>query len=318
MTDIVISEFMEPGAVDGLRRDFDVLYDPELVDRTDDLAASLHAARALIVRNRTRVDRTLLSAAPDLLVIGRLGVGLDNIDVDACRARNVAVHPATGANSVAVAEYVVAGILMLLRGAYGSSAEVLTGAWPRSALVGREAAGRKLGLVGFGGIAREVARRARALGLDVAAHDPFVADDDPVWRQADVAPMDLDALMAACDAISLHVPLSDGTRRLIGPRRLALMRPGAVLINSARGGVVDETALADALRAGRIGGAMLDVFETEPLAAGSTLNEAPNLIVTPHIAGITEESLKRVSETIAATVRQILSEAGDGPATADD
>ncbi|OYX72028.1 MAG: 3-phosphoglycerate dehydrogenase [Rhizobiales bacterium 32-66-11] len=306
MPEILVTEFMDAAALDALRVDHDVHYDPSLVDKADVLAQLAQSARALIVRNRTQVRAGLLAHAPNLIVVGRLGVGLDNIDVDDCRARDIQVYPATGANDVAVAEYVVCGILMLLRGAYHASAEVAAGAWPRTRLMGREVSGKRLGLIGFGAIARETAQRVRALGMEVAAFDPFVAADDPAWRAHGVTPRSLDDLLAESDAVSLHVPLTPQTRNLINAAALDRMKAGAVLINAARGGVVDEAALAAALRRGAIGGAMLDVFEAEPLGAGSALCDVPNLILTPHIAGVTEESNVRVSALIASKVSQAL------------
>ena len=306
MPEIVITEFMDDAAVAELAADFDVLYDAGLADRPETLTGLVADCRALIVRNRTQVKGALLEACEKLEVVGRLGVGLDNIDVEACRARGIAVCPATGANDLAVAEYVIAGIMMLLRGAYLASAAVAAGEWPRGELIGREIASRRLGLVGFGGIARETARRATALGMTVLAHDPFVPDDDPAWRELGVARTALEPLPTSCDAVSLHVPLDATTRHLIDAAALGRMREDAVLINAARGGVVDERALADALRAGRLAGAMLDVFETEPLPAESVLAGVPNLILTPHIAGVTLESNVRVSARVAADVRRIL------------
>jgi len=170
---VVISEFMDEAAVGSLARRFDVRYDAKLVDRRDDLLAGLADADALIVRNRTQVDAALLARAPKLRVVGRLGVGLDNIDVAACAARGIEVIPATGANALAVAEYVVCTAMLLLRGAYHSSAEVAAGKWPRAALgEGRETAGKTLGVVGFGGIGRLVAKLAQGLGMKVLATDP--------------------------------------------------------------------------------------------------------------------------------------------------
>ncbi len=306
MADIVIAEFMDESAVEDLRRDYDVVYDPGLVDRVDDLLAAVAGCRALVVRNRTQVRGALLDAAPRLEALGRLGVGLDNIDMEACQARGIAVLPATGANDLAVAEYVIAGLLMLLRGAYHASARVLAGEWPRTDLMGREVAGRRLGLIGFGAIGRSVASRARALGMTVAAYDPYVSPEDKDWAALSVEARDFDAVVADSDALSLHVPLTDETRHLIDGKALSRMRPGAVLINAARGGVVDEDAVAGALRAGTLGGAMLDVFENEPLAAGSGLDGVPNLILTPHIAGLSEDSHRRISAVTAANVRRVL------------
>ncbi len=304
---IVISEFMDEAAVDDLRRDFDVVYDPGLVDRPDDLCAALIGADALIVRNRTQVRGAVLNAAETVRVIGRLGVGLDNIDLDGCAARGIEVRPATGANDLAVAEYAVAAAMSLLRGAYDARQAMIAGEWPRTRLMGRESAGKRFGLVGFGAIARETARLARGLGFSLAAHDPFVPADAPEWEGVDN--LSLADLAGGCDVVSLHVPLTDGTRHLVDAAFLSGMKPGAVLINAARGGVVDEAALADALRAGRLGGAALDVFETEPLtaAAAAKFDGLPNLILTPHIAGVTAESNVRVSSATARAVREVLS-----------
>jgi (S)-sulfolactate dehydrogenase len=306
--DIVVTEFMDEAAVRDLATEFDVLYDATLVDRTDELRSLAASCRALIVRNRTQVRGELLTAATRLQAVGRLGVGLDNIDVEACKTRNIAVLPATGANDVSVAEYVITGVLVLLRGAYHSSAEVAAGKWPRNKLIGREIGGRRLGLIGFGGIARETAKRAAALGMEAVAYDPYLPADHPAWNQIGVRRTPLDELLATSDAVSLHVPLTPDTRNLIDAAALGRMPNHAVLVNAARGGVVEEAALARALRENRLGGAMLDVFESEPLPAGSVLEGVPNLILTPHIAGVTEESNTRVSAVTAANIRKVLKE----------
>jgi (S)-sulfolactate dehydrogenase len=304
---IVISEFMDSSAVDGLRADFEVLYDPSLVDAPAALREALADAHGLIVRNRTQVSAALLDGAPRLLTLGRLGVGLDNIDLDACAARGVTVHPATGANAQAVAEYVIAAALMLLRGAYFASADVAGGRWPRTALSnGRELAGATLAVIGFGGIGQLVARLARGLGMQVVGHDPQLAPDAPCWRETGARPVGLDYALKAADVVTLHVPLSPATRNLLDGARLALLKKGACVINTARGGIVDEAALAAALRAGQVAGAALDVFADEPLAEGSPLANAPNLLLTPHIAGLTVQSNERVSSLVAARVKAAL------------
>ena len=304
---IVIAEFMDLAAVDTLRAGFNVVYDPKLVDRRADMFGLLNDAPALIVRNRTQVNAELLTAAPQLRVVGRLGVGLDNIDVAACKARGIEVIPATGANALAVAEYVIATVMLLLRGAYLSSAEVAAGKWPRTQLSeGRETAGRTLGLVGFGGIGQLTAKLAVALDMRVLAYDPLLAPDAPAWAQCAVARRELDALLAEADAVSLHVPLTAQTRGLMDAARIGRMRAEAVLVNTARGGIVDETALAEALRSGKLAGAALDVYAQEPLPPGSPLAAAPNLILTPHIGGVTRESNTRVSTMIAARVANFL------------
>jgi (S)-sulfolactate dehydrogenase len=292
--------------VQSLRESYDVLYDASLFHREPQLVEAAAEARALIVRNQTQVRGPVLAACRRLEAVGRLGVGLDNIDLVECKRRDIAVLPATGANDVSVAEYVIAGILMLLRGSFFSTSLVADGTWPRIALVGREASGRTLGLVGFGNIARQVAARAGALGMRIIAHDPLIPAEDPVWHEHRAAPRPLEGLLAESDVVSLHVPLTPTTRGLMGGRRIAAMRRGAVLVNTSRGGVVDEAALADALRTKALGGAMLDVFATEPLPRDNPFHGVPNLVLTPHIAGVTEESNERVGALTAANVRRIL------------
>jgi (S)-sulfolactate dehydrogenase len=307
MSDIVITEFMDEAAIAQILHGRDVHYDPHLVDKPDELVRALADCRALIVRNRTQVRGALLDHAPQLKTVGRLGVGLDNIDVEACRARGIAVRPASGANDLAVAEYVIGAALLLLRRAWFASAQVAAGQWPRTQSIGCELAGKRLGLVGFGAIARLTAHKALALDMQVAAYDPFLRADDAAFGA--VQPLALSDLLARSDVLSLHVPLTAQTRHMLDAAALAAMPRGALLINAARGGVVDEAALAQALREGRLGGAALDVFEHEPLDAahGVLFADLPNVVLTPHIAGVTEESNVRVSAVIA---RAILADIG--------
>ena len=299
MAKIIITEFMDEAAVGRLAAVHETLYDPKLVDEPDRLASLAAKADVLIVRNRTQVRGALLEASTSLKAVGRLGVGLDNIDVEACKARDVAVYPATGANDLSVAEYVITMAMMLLRGAYFASAEVAGGTWPRTKLIGRELSGRTLGLIGCGAIARLTATKAKALGMQVIGADPYVAENDPVWKLIERKP--LKAILAEADVVSLHVPLTETTRNLIDGDAMRRMKPDAVLINAARGGVVDEKALAHLMREGHLAGAALDVFEDEPVNAetGTKFVGIPNLILTPHIAGVTEESNVRVSHLIA-------------------
>jgi len=306
---IVICEFMDETAVARLAEVHQVVHDEHLVERPDDLRAALASADALIVRNRTRVDAALLAFAPLLSVVGRLGVGLDNIDLDACAARQIDVIPATGANATAVAEYVICVAMMLLRGAYRSSPAVAAGEWPRTRLSrGKEMAGKTLGIVGFGGIGRLTGKLGHAMGMRVIAFDALIPHDAAVWAEEATEPHALDALLAVSDVVSLHVPLTPQTRHLLDAQRIARMQRGAILVNTARGGVVDEAALASALASGQLGGAALDVFEDEPLAAGSALAQCPNLVLTPHIAGVTLESNVRVSMLVAEKVAAALKE----------
>jgi len=308
MARIVITEFMDERAVARLQASgHDVLYDPNLVDDAPRLTQQAGAADVLIVRNRTQVRGALLASLERCRVVGRLGVGLDNIDVPACQTRGLQVIPATGANALSVAEYVVGTALVLLRGVYASSAAVAAGQWPRSELSnGREAAGKTLGLIGFGSIGQLTARLARALGMDVLAFDALLDEGHPAFSATEARWAELDEVIKTSDVISLHVPLVDSTRGLFNADRIAAMKPGAVLINTARGGIIDEPALAAALRSGHLGGAAIDVFGQEPLPAAPHFEGCPNLILTPHVAGVTAESNERVSFMIADRVIEAL------------
>lgn len=305
MTDIVITEFMDEAAVDALKARYKVHHDPELFGKPHELAKLVAEVPALIVRNQTQVRGAVLEAARKLKVVGRLGVGLDNIDMEACAAREIKVFPATGANSLSVVEYVIGTAMTLLRGAYFANAAMLAGEFPKTQLIGREIAGKRMGLVGFGAIARDTARHARLLGMTVAAYDPYVPADASVWQDAER--LDLDALLSTSDVISIHLPLTPETTGLIGKDAFARMKSDAILINAARGGVMDEEALVAALKGGKLGGAALDVFAEEPLRGAAKLFAGtPNLILTPHIAGNTVESNGRVSGLVAERVMAAL------------
>ena len=307
MARIVITEFMDDRAVAQLRAKHDVLYDAQLVDDAPRLLKEAAAAHALIVRNRTQVCGELLAALTRCKVVGRLGVGLDNIDMPGCTARGLQVIPATGANALSVAEYVVASTLLLLRGAYQDTAAVAAGRWPRPALSnGRETGGRTLGLVGYGSIGQLTARLARGLGMQVLAFDALMDANHPAYANGPARCAGLEEVIGLSDAVSLHVPLVDSTRGLFNAERIAAMKKGAVLINTARGGIVDEVALAAALKSGHLGGAAIDVFETEPLPVSPHFEECPHLILTPHVAGVTLEANERVSSLIAQKVLEAL------------
>ena len=299
---IVISEFMDQAAVAELSERIETRYDPGLVDRRDELISLMRRAEALIVRNRTRVDETLIKASPDLRCVGRLGVGLDNIDLNACADRRIAVYPATGANDRSVAEFVIASAMLLLRRACFSKDDVLAGNWPREQSVGREIAGKTIGLIGFGSTGKETGRIAAALGLTVLACDPCFAADAEAKQIAQHA--ELNELLAASDIVSLHVPLMPKTKGMMNQEKMSAMKPRAVLINAARGGVLDEDAAIAALKSGKLGGLALDVFDTEPLTAEAArkFEGVPNLLLSPHIGGVTEESNVRVSAAVAQKV----------------
>ncbi len=304
---IVISEFMDERAVAQLQARHDVVYEPTLVDDMPRLLQLAAKADALIVRNRTEVRGQLLAALTRCKVIGRLGVGLDNIDVSGCAAKGMAVIPATGANALSVAEYVITSSMMLLRGAFTSSNDVAAGKWPRSALGnGRETAGKVMGIIGFGSIGRTVARLAQALGMQVIAFDAMLDADTPVFQNTGVKYVGLQELVLQADVITLHVPLVDATRGLFNAASIASMKPGAVLINTSRGHIVDLAAVAAALRSKHLGGAAIDVFDAEPLTASADLQHCANLLLTPHISGVSAESNERVSLLIAEKVLEAL------------
>ena len=304
---ILISEFMDERAVAQLAARHDVTYTPALVDDLPSLLRQAALADALIVRNRTQVRGELLAALARCKVIGRLGVGLDNIDVAGCEAKGMAVIPATGANALSVAEYVITASMMLLRGAFTSTAAVAGGQWPRNALGnGRETAGRTMGIIGFGSIGRTTARLARGLGMQVIAFDAMLEPDTPEFQQTGVKYVGLHELILQADVVTLHVTLVDATRGLFDAKTIASMKPGAILVNTSRGHIVDLDAVAAALRSGQLGGAAIDVFDTEPLAASAALQDCPGLLLTPHISGVSAESNERVSFLIADKVLEAL------------
>lgn len=306
MTTVLVSEFMDGSALAFLKNRLSVDYEPNLFDDQQTLMQRVSAVDALIVRNRTPVTRELLNHAGQLKVIGRLGVGLDNIDLDAAKQANIQVLPATGANAVAVAEYVMSALLHLRRPMTSGFQAMVGGDWPREQFIGGEISGKTLGLIGFGQIAQIVAKRAAAFGMRIAYFDPYI--DASEHHSVATAVSSLDELLALSDSVSIHVPLTEDTHRLMNSQRLALMKSGAILINTSRGGIVDERALIHHIQTGHLGGAALDVFEHEPLdeLKGARFDGIDALILTPHIAGVTHESNRRVSQVTAENVLRAL------------
>jgi D-3-phosphoglycerate dehydrogenase / 2-oxoglutarate reductase len=269
------------------------------------LPAELANAHGLIVRSATRVTEELLEGAQHLRVVGRAGVGVDNIEMDAATHRGVLVMNTPGGNAVSVAEHTLALMLALARSVPQSNASIHAGRWEKSAASGTELRGKTLGLIGLGRVGTEVARRAHGLEMDVLAHDPYVTP--AAAREVDVELVALDELLRRSDMISLHTSLSNSTERMIDASAIAKMRKGARLINCARGELVDEAALAEALRSGHLAGAAVDTFAQEP-PKNSPLIGLPNLIATPHIAGSTAEAQEEVGTAIAQQVRDYLAE----------
>ncbi|MEQ8320062.1 MAG: hydroxyacid dehydrogenase [Rhodospirillales bacterium] len=307
MTDIVITEFIDPGALERLKSEFDVHYDVELWDQPEAIADALQGASGLIVRNQTQVRGVVLESADSLKCVGRLGVGLDNIDTEACKAKGIEVFPATGANSDSVAELAIGGLFVMFRDAYHVTDEVISGGWPRMRMMGREVAGKTLAIIGFGSIGKALAWRARGVGMTVTAWDPYIDISDKVWAEHGVEPRpDLEAVIADADAVTVHVPLTDETRDMFDTEMMSKMKSDAYLLNLARGGIINEKDLVAALKAGTIGGAFLDTFDVEPLKADNLFKDVPNLLLTPHAGARTVEADDRVSNMIADAVANCL------------
>ncbi|HWP02196.1 MAG TPA: phosphoglycerate dehydrogenase [Gemmatimonadaceae bacterium] len=296
-------------ALDGLAplRDdprFELVVKPNLKD--PELADAIAEADAVLVRSATRITRDSLARADRLKVIGRAGVGVDTIDVDAATERGIAVLTAPAGNTISAAELTFALLLALARKVPEAHRSMREGQWDRKSFTGIELYGKTLGLIGAGRIGGEVARRARAFGMRVLAYDPFLNAERA--RALDVEVATLDQAIERADIISVHVPLTDSTRNLIGRPEIARMKRGVFLLNVARGGVVDEAALLEALHSGQVGGAALDVYSQEPLPADHPLRNAPNVVLTPHLGASTMEAQHHVAVEIAEAVRAALLE----------
>ncbi len=264
----------------------------------------LKDADGLIVRSATQVDTEMMAAAPSLRVVGRAGIGVDNIDLDVATAAGIIVVNAPEANAISAAEHAMALLLAQARKIPEADARTRTGTWDRTSFQGVELHGKTLGIIGLGRIGLLVAERARSFGMRIIAHDPYVSAESA--KRNGVEPMDLDRLMSEADFISIHLPRTRETEGLIGADAFARMRSGVRIINTSRGGIVDEEALAEAVRSGVVAGAGLDVFSTEPLA-DSPLFELPQIVLTPHLGASTVEAQDKagadVAEAVAAALR---------------
>ena len=304
---IIVTEFLpSPGPELLAASGRTVTSDATLWRDTARLHGLLADAEALIVRNQTQVNAELLAAAPHLRVVGRLGVGLDNIDVKAARERTIVVTAGRNANAIAVAEYVMAAMLYYTRNLAAADASVRAGAWDRQHFGGTELWGRTLGLVGVGEIGRRVAKRAEAFGMHVIGYDPWVGPYDYAPMEQDITLLSLDEVLTRSDVVSLHVPLLPATHHLLNAEKLAMMQPHALLINSSRGGIVDEGALLNALTQGKLRQAALDVREVEPPPSDDPLRACNAVVLTPHIAGLTAEAQERTSQLVVSDVLHVL------------
>ncbi len=282
----------------------------ELVERPGlkgaELAAAIADADAVLVRSATKITRESLAGATRLKVIGRAGVGVDTIDVEAATEKGVAVMNAPAGNTISAAELACALLLALVRKVPAADRSMKAGEWDRTSFGGTELYRKTLGLVGAGRVGGEVARRARAFGMTVVAYDPFLSPE--AAQSLEIELTTLDDVLARADVISLHVPLTDGTRGMLGDAQLARLKPGAMIINAARGGVLDEAALIRRLEAGTLGGAAFDVFDQEPLPADHPLRKLKNVVLTPHLGASTEEAQLNVAVEIAESVKAALLE----------
>lgn len=300
---IVIADQLPSSAVDLLSSVPGWSVDARSGRAADVLAPDLANADALIVRSATKVDERLIASAPKLRVIARAGTGIDNVDLPAASARGILVMNAPGGNSVSVAEHALALMLSLARSVPAADATMKRAVWDKKKLTGAELRGKTLGLVGLGRIGQEVAARARAFGMEIVAHDPFISEE--IASSLGIQLLDLDAMCATADYISLHVPATGETRHLFGKERLAKCKRGMRIVNTARGELIDEVALADAIQSGIVAGAALDVFEVEPPKEWR-LAQLPQVVATPHIAASTAEAQELVGLETATAVRDYL------------
>ena len=269
-----------------------------------DLLTALRGVQGLLVRSATKVTAEVLAGAPDLRVVVRAGTGLDNVDRAAADARGVLVRNTPDANTISVAEIVFGMLLSLERHLAPAAADLRQGRWEKSRYAGREIFGRTLGIIGFGRIGREVANRARAFGMPVLVFDELVRKGPSGFEW--VRHVERDQLLRESDVVTLHVPLTDKTRHSISTRELALMKPDAVLVNASRGGVVDETALHQALTSGELRAAAIDVFEREPAPADHPLLRLPNVLALPHLGASTSEAQRRAGTDAATALLEAL------------
>ena len=299
MKKVLITEFMEQDSVDKMSENFDVTYDTNLHENQAKLSSLIANTDAVIVRNKTQLTEDLLSKAEQLTFVGRLGVGLDNIDTDYCSNNGIFVQPATGMNADSVAEYVITCSLSLLKNIPIAHHGTSSGQWPRTSIESRELGKKTLGLLGFGVIGKKVSRLAQVFGAKVVAYDPFVPESEA--SKYNVSLVKQEDLFALSDVISIHLPLTDQTRDLINARSFNLMKQNPIIINSSRGSIVNEKDLLQAYSEKIISGFALDVFSSEPVEEDfyKHISNSMNCILTPHNSGVTTESNVRVSQFIA-------------------
>ncbi|MEK7388371.1 MAG: phosphoglycerate dehydrogenase [Elusimicrobiota bacterium] len=297
---VLVTDKIDPLGLKPLEIHPDIELRYEVAPTPDALEKALMGTGAWLVRSETKVTAQWIDKARDLRLIGRAGVGVDNIDLAAATRRGIAVVNAPAANTLAAAEHAMALMLSMARRVPQADASIKAGQWERGAFLGVELSGKTLGVVGLGRIGREVVKRARSFGMNIIGHDPFITETQA--RELGVEPASLLELLARADFVTLHVPGGEKTRGMISTAALAQAKRGLHLINCARGELIDEAALASALKQGVVAAAALDVFSSEPLPPGSPLRSAPNLIMTPHLGASTAEAQSRVATELAQAV----------------
>ena len=300
---ILITEFMEAKSLEMLQSIFDVTTDQDFSTNTNELKKIISNFDALIVRNKTQVNKEVLENAPNLKFIGRLGVGLDNIDTEYCKIHNIHVQPATGMNANSVAEYVINSSLSLLKNIPLMHQETLIGNWPRTVISSRELKGKTIGLLGFGLIAKKVSILAKVFNAQIIAYDPYV--DQSVGIEFDTKLLDIIDIFKMSDIISIHLPLTETTKNLLNYEAFKKMYKQPIIINSSRGSIINEKDLLKAYDKKLISGFALDVYDKEPVQKSflDSIKNNTNCILSPHVAGVTKESNMRVSEFIANAVK---------------
>lgn len=301
---ILVSDKLVPEGLEILRAggENEVVSEPGMSPEA--LADAICDFDALVIRSGSQVTSEVIARADRLKVIGRAGVGVDNIDVEAATERGIIVMNTPGGNTISTAEHSISMMLALVRNIPRADATMKQGKWEKKSLGGAELYGKTLGVLGLGRIGREVARRMRAFEMDVIAYDPFLAEEAAAKMGVELT--DVDDICRRADIITVHTPLNDETRGLINAERIAMMKPTALLINCARGGIIDEDALAEGLNSGRIAGAAIDVFTVEPLPEDHPLRKAKNIVLSPHLAASTTEAQEKVAREIARQVVDVL------------
>ena len=298
MTKILITEFINTNSLQTLKQSFEVHYNEKLWGQPEEIIKLIKEFDGLIVRNKTKVTKDIIDHAHTLKFVGRLGVGLDNIDTEHCKNKGIHVQPATGMNADSVVEYVASSALSLIKKIPLFNNGTIKGEWPRTTIKSEEISGKTLGLIGYGSIGKKVSKYCSNLGLNIVAYDPYLKDQN---NEQDVKFVKLDEIYNVSNIISLHLPLTDETRNLINKVSFSKMKQQPIIINTSRGSVINEDDLIKAYNNNLISGFALDVFENEPIKQEfyNKINDNMNCILTPHISGVTTQSNERVCNFIA-------------------